>query len=85
LPNRQEHEKAPVMSQYNPNLNHALVNARLRARVAEASRSRLGAESGGRRRSRRSLSSIRGFAYAIHELLKDPGVVSGRGPVGPIR
>ena len=71
------------MSQYNPNLNHALVNARLQARVAEASRSRLGAESGGRRRSQRSLSSIR--AYAIHELLRDPGVVSGRGPVGPIR
>lgn len=29
------------MSQYDPNLNHALVEARLAARVAEASRSRL--------------------------------------------
>lgn len=73
------------MSQYNPNVNEPLVIARIEARAAEASRRRLVAAAGGRRHAPRSSSSIRESARAVRELLRDPGVVSGRGPIGPIR
>ena len=70
---RREQQKAPVMSQLNPNLNHAVVEARLRARLSEASRYR--------QRFRRSPGSRRELARAVRGLPSDPGVISGRGPV----
>ncbi len=47
------------MSQYNPNLNQSLVDARLAARVAEASRSRLvGGKAKTRKSSRRERRAV---------------------------
>ncbi|HSJ84758.1 MAG TPA: hypothetical protein VLA91_13155 [Acidimicrobiia bacterium] len=66
------------MSQYNPYLSQAAVEARLRARLAEASQRRLASGSPDRRGAR---DSRRGFARAVHGLLQQPGVISGRGPI----
>ncbi len=53
------------MSQYDPNVNQALVNARLAARAAEASRSRLAAGRARRERNERG-RDISGRMTAIH-------------------
>jgi hypothetical protein len=67
------------MSQYNPHLNQTAVEARLLARLAEAARRRLVSRSPDRGRSH---ASRRGFARAVNGLLLEPGVISGRRPVG---
>jgi hypothetical protein len=55
------------MSQYDPNVNQALVNARLAARAAEASRSRLAAGRARRERTRRGRGIARGVTTIHHQ------------------
>lgn len=70
-----------MMSQYNPNLSPAAVEARIQARLGEASRRRLASKSpeGNREPGRR------GPARAVRGLLLESGVIPDRGTVGPIR
>ncbi|HEX6145446.1 MAG TPA: hypothetical protein VF083_01620 [Acidimicrobiia bacterium] len=69
------------MSQYNPNLSPAAVEARIQARLGDASRRRLVAKSpGGSREPGR-----RGPTRAIRGMVPESGAIQGGGTVGPIR
>lgn len=70
-----------MMSQYNPNLSPAAVEARIQARLGDASRSRLASKSPKRRRE----SGRRGPARAIRDLFLESAVNPDGGIVGPIQ
>lgn len=69
------------MSQYNPNLSQAAVEARIQARLGDASRRRLASKSPERSRE----PGRRGPARAIRGLFLESGVNPERGIVGPIQ
>jgi hypothetical protein len=81
----QGQQKATVMSQYNPNLNDAVVRARLQARVIDAGKYRLAHAASRKRRPSKPASPIRGLPGAGPETLRDPRLISGEAPIGPIR